>query len=164
LPYVGLEQPFAQTDYTYGYRFPITEAADFVAGAVWRASRGFWSTDPVVVSVNGVVRPSNQYILDRTEGTVTFTGSLPSSTDSVAVAYTATEPDEIAQATGIIAASLLSNRALVSRLPVMGSLRALRVAEVSIERGSARTGVQDTESIPVEAADLLEDFVFRTIA
>lgn len=166
LPFVGLQNPFARIDYTYGFRLPFTEQAFYQGegGYVWRAQSGFWTTDAIVVKINGVVANPVAYIIDRTEGTITWTaGTHPTGTDTVEVSGISRLPWAIATAIGIIATDRISNRAFVSH-QIPAGVRSFKVAEVAVDRGFPR-GQQGTPTIdiPVEAADKLAPYVYYPI-
>jgi len=165
-PAIGLSDPHSLIDYTYGTTYPISERIypDTVTNQ-WRASAGFWTSDPVVVRVNGVTRASD-YTVDTTEGTVLFTAPLPDvDDDTVELDYVTTLHPNIALATGIIAADRISSRNLVAAGFPAG-VRAFTVAEVRVERDLPRRGGQETvqSSVPPEAAELLADFKFYPLA
>lgn len=161
LPFVGFQQPHVVVNYTYGRRETVTERAYYgESGNTWVASRGSWIGAPEV-RVNGVLRNAADYTVDATEGSVTFVANVPDGDDAVTVTYTSSLPYDIAEATGIIAASLLSEQALVSQ--GLGGVRAFRVAEVSVERSYRSEGAAAALEIPLEAAAKLEGYIFRSV-
>lgn len=168
LPFVGLTQPYAKIDYTYGFRVPFDERAFYTGNGsyTWRAQTGFWTSDPVVVKINGVVANSANYTLDRMEGTITWTAATrPTGTDTVEVSGISRLPWDIAIAVGLIATDRISSRSFVaSQIPA--SVRSFRVAEVSVDRGFQRGGPSSVMSldIPQEAADKLGPFVYYPLA
>lgn len=160
LPQVGLTQPHAKLDYTYGEVFDFTERVYMTATTnLWRGTIGWWNATPVV-KVNGVVRSGNMTI-DLDEGTVLFTvSSLPGATDKVEIIGATKISPDIPLATGIIATDRISNRAfLASGIPV--GIRSFKVAEVAVDRGFQRAGAAVAEStLPPEAEEKLAPFVY----
>lgn len=163
LPYVGLEHPHFVATYTYGRTIPVAERLYYSDEAnTWRASSGFWTAASVVIQVNGVVVPSTDYQVDRVEGTIKFTANVPEDGDTVDASYTTSLHPDIAEAQGLIAASLISEKALVAR--GMAGLRAIKVAEISLERDFRREAKGTPVVIPPEASALLDPFIFRSVA
>lgn len=156
LPFVGLERPFLSLDYTYGWIIPFTERIYYSdIGNVWRASTGHWRSDPVTVKVNGVAH--GNFTVDRVEGTITFTSNIPSEDDAVDVTGVGSLPSAIPEAQGIIVAARITEKNLVAQ--GLGGLRAIRVAELSLERDYRRQDKGTSEvSIPPEAAELLAPY------
>jgi hypothetical protein len=162
LPFIGMTQPYVLLDYTYGYREPVSQwlVKDETAD-IWRASHGYWVADPTV-HVDGVLRTTGM-TFNQTLGTVEFTASPPAADAVVEIDVISSLPYDIAQATGMIAATKVSDRAWASK--GFGGLRTVAVAEVRLERDGARTGsgTSSRSNIPTEAADKLEGYIFRTI-
>ena len=162
LPFVGLTQPYAKIDYTYGERIVLTQQAFYQGegGMTWRAQTGFWTLDDVTVKINGTTVTTG-FTLNRREGTITWTTGNPNGTDDVEVTFTTSLQPDISLATGIIAAARLSDRKLLADGMPLG-VRAFRVAEVSVERDLPRrsSGAYEPPSIPAEAADKLDPFRF----
>lgn len=158
LPFIGLEHPFLSLDYTYGWIVPTTERVYYSdVGNVWRATTGHWRADPVTVQVNGVPVGSGTYVVDRVEGTIRFTSGIPTEDDAVDVTYVGSLPPAIPEAQGIIAASRITEKNLVAQ--GLGGLRAIRVAELSLERDYRRQDKGTSEvSIPPEAAEILAPY------
>ena len=164
LPFVGLSEPHLVTDYTYGQDYPVTERLYYAdSGYRWIGSVGNWRSDPVVVRVNGVTTPDADYAVDRVEGSITFSQNFPQDGDVVDADYVGSLHPDIALAQGVIAANKVTEKNLVAS--GMGNLRALRVAELSIERDYRRNSGNETPpTVPPEAAALLDPFVIRALA
>jgi len=167
LPFIGLSDPHATLDYTYGYRIPETVRLWYQGdgGYTWRAPSGFWTSDAIEVRVNDAIADPGDYTIDRTEGTITWDiGTQPSGTARVEADVVSRIPYDISLATGIIAAERISGRAIVEDGFPEG-IRSMRVAEVSIDRGLTRVGdVRGGVEIPDKAAELLGTYVFRPLA
>jgi hypothetical protein len=160
LPFIGATQPWVQLDYTYGYRDQIAQRLYYTEGGWWVANRGSWVSSPVV-KVNNVVRPSG-YDTDPVEGRIKFTANEPDHDDTVDIEVTSSLPYDIAEATGIIAASKLGDRSWAQK--GFTGLRDVAVAEVRLTRDQSRAQGSDARSnIPSEAADKLQAYVFRTV-
>lgn len=167
LPFVGLSEPHATLDYSYGRRFSIAEQIypDAIVANAWRATVGFWSSDAVTVTVNGVLR-TTAYTINRTEGTILFTSPFPAGSDTVEVTATGTLLPRIAIATGITAADRIGQRNLLAAGFPAG-VRSFRVAEVAVEKDMPRrlaAGQAPPDTLPPEAADLISDLVIRPLA
>lgn len=169
LPFVGLDQPHSLIDYTYGRSIPTLERIYYseTNSNTWRASIGWWASLPAPkVYVNDVERTID-FTVDRTEGTVTFTDApFPIETDTIDVSFAGTLHPDVALATGLIAAERVSSRELIAGGFPSG-IRRLKVAEVEVERDLARRGADTYASaatIPPEARDLLDPFIFRSLA
>jgi hypothetical protein len=171
LPFVGLSDPHVSIDYTYGRNIAMTERLYYPEEApyLWRASVGFWNTQAPAVRVNGTIQTSNGsvYTVDPIEGTITFVSNFPEDGDVVEIDYVTTLHPDIQEAQAIITAGILNEKALVAS--GLGGLRAIRVAELSLERDYRRTSgsaaqQQAQVTVPPEAAALLEPFAFRGLA
>ena len=158
IPNVGLADPLATANYTYGWDFTITDdRLTCTDGQTWRAQNQFWFNDTgrePVVRVNDTVVTTG-YTVDAYEGTVVFDDNLPA-TDTVSVDYHHKLPTDIQFGTGHIVAHLHGQAELHAR--GMAHLTALQVAEVRMERKSppATKGLAEMldELVP-EAALLL---------
>jgi hypothetical protein len=168
LPYVGLSEPHVSIDYTYGRNIAVSERLYYSEELyTWRASVGFWSSAPPAVRVNGLIQTSNGsvYTVDPIEGTITFVSAFPEDGDVIDIDYVTTLHPDIQEAQAIITAGILNEKALVSS--GLGGLRAIRVAELSLERDFRRAGGAADRAavvIPAEAEALLEPFAFRGLA
>jgi len=166
VPWIGLWRPVASINYTYGFEFPIEgEVLDIVDGRTFQAQHQFWTGTPVIY-VNGSEADTADYTVDATEGEVVFDEDAVPDVDDVVVAdYTYTLPQEIRDATALIAANRLSERELVAK--GMGRLASLRVEEVDLRRtyfnsprgGAATAGLV----VPPEAELLLAGFTHMTV-
>lgn len=165
LPWVGLSEPYAQLDYSYGRRIPETVRLWYQGegGFTWRAPMGFWAADPIEVRIDDVVADEDDYTIDRTEGTIRWTANNPDGDARVEADVVSRTTFDIPLATGIIAADRVSERELVAGGFPSG-IRSLRVAEVGIDRDIRRSrGVESEVTIPEKAADLLSGYIFRPV-
>lgn len=163
LPFVGLTQPHSKISYTYGYREQISEwLVKDIDADIWRASRGYWIEDTVELTVDGTPRTADLTI-DLVEGTVTFDADPPADEDvRVEINVVSSLPYDIAEATGLIAAAKMYDRSWATR--GWGGLRSVAVAEVRVERDTARNQSSESRAlVPPEAADILTGYVFTTI-
>lgn len=161
IPILGLSVPLAKLSYRYGWEFVVTsEFLEPTDARTYRAQNQFWVVDSLTVYVNGAEADPGDYTVELTEGTVEFTDQLTDG-DLVTADYSYTLPAEIAQATGLIATSLLDEQDL--RAKGMGRLEAVQVEEVSLRRTVPQRASQIKHSIPEAAEQLLEPFVFRTV-
>jgi hypothetical protein len=156
----GLYQPLAVLDYTYGYRNVITDdECDAASPMLYYATYGQWDpTVAPVVKIDGVVKTlTTDYTYNAADGSVTFT-TAPAPNTTVTVTYTATLPDAIAQATGIVATDLIGKSRNTQRMPGLSSMK---VAEITLTRQMGDRGryvTQNGISIPEDAAVLLGQF------
>jgi hypothetical protein len=169
LPFVGLSQPHAMLDYTYGRLIPVEDRLWYQGqgGYVWSGESAFWTSDPVTVRVGGVVANAADYTVDRTEGSVTWTNmaTVPSGTDTVEAEAISRQHPNVRLATAITSVQFINDRQLLEQGMPLG-IREFQVAEVRVARDYRRTaGRTEPEPIvPAEAADLLAPFVFRAVA
>lgn len=154
---VSLRNPVTKLDYTYGYDF--VETGDYLEpsdAGLYRAEHQFWSTDPTPIVYKNAVEVTSGFSIDYNEGTVAFDTPL-SAEDIVTATYHHTLPSEISQATGLIAASLISDRDLISK--GLGNLAEIQVEEVRLRRDSRRTGTfVVADAVPDTAKALLSGF------
>ena len=168
LPFVGLSEPHAVLDYTYGRLIPKTERLWYAGqgGNTWRGISGFWTNDAIEVRVNGSVADDGDYTIDRTEGAILWTdlSTRPSGTDTVEADVVTRQHPDLALATGMTVASLFSDRELLRQGMPLG-VRAFRVAEVSVERDFRRSAQATSvvPMVPLEAEELLAPFVYRPL-
>lgn len=155
----GLYSPVAEVSYTYGYNLSTTEilTADELTKTFTGSSQ--WWTGTPVISKNGT-HITTGFTIDLDEGAVTFSTPLTAE-DVVLAAYDHRLPQEIAEATALIATDALGERDLVAR--GMSGLARLSVEEVTLQRSVPR-GVQTiTMEVRPEVALLLENWIFRTV-
>lgn len=161
VPNIGLAQPIMECDYTYGWDFNAgVEELEPSDARQYRAQNQWWTDAPVTVLVNDAT-PAGAYEIDRDEGTVSFDVALETD-DIVTAAYHFTLPYEIAQATGIVAAAMVSDERLAALN--MGGLSRLRVAEIDISREMPKSNrMGAVSSLPQAALDLLSGLEFITV-
>lgn len=159
----GLYTPVAEVSYTYGYAFEVIGERMYVTdGNTYQAGHGAWSISPDPVIYRNGVAVTTGFTIDYDEGEVTFT-SPNAATDVITADYTYTLPDGITQATAITATSMLGERALAAK--DMTGLSSIKVAEVALARTNrGMLGLQALDAIPMEAASLLDPFIFRSVA
>lgn len=160
LPNIGLNQPHAIMDYTYGWQFAITDdVLDPTDGFTFRAQNQWWVADSVTIYKNGV-DVTDDVTLDLNEGTATF-ATQPLVSDLITADYTHKLPRDIAFATGIIATNFLNEREL--NASGMGRVEAMQVEEISIRRSLPQRSQLQLKVIPEEAALLLAGYVYTTV-
>lgn len=159
---VSLRNPVAQLDYTYGWEF--TEVGDYLEptdAREYRSEHQFWTADPAPIIYVNAVEQTTGFTINREEGTVVFDDPLTTA-DIVTADYTHPLPSEISQATGLIAASLISDRELITK--GLGNLAEIQVEEVRLRRDSGRTGTfVVANAIPDSAKALLSGFQHVTV-
>lgn len=162
----GLYQPIVSIGYDYGYRAAVTDdPCEALSPAKFIASYGMWDAgSDINVYVDGVLQASG-YTTNVWDGTVTFT-SAPAAGSEVTVDYTATLPDAVAQATGIIAVDLIAQSRIAAR--GMVGLQSLKVAEIAITQMTANTSTdyvtRNGIRIPAAAAALLGSYALGRAA
>lgn len=161
----GLYQPQAKISYTYGYRAAITgDACEADSPTVFYATYGQWDAlADVEVQIDGVTANPATYSVNAAEGSVTFS-TAPAPGTEVTASYTATLPDAIAQATGIVATDLMAKARNDARMPGLSSMK---VAEITITRNTGDRGRYVTRngiSIPEDAAALLGAYALGSAA
>jgi len=162
VPNLGLLVPVAETDYTYGYSFPVTGDRLYATdGMTFRGQANYWAADPApVLYVGGAVASGGTYAIDYEDGSVKFTSLV---SDSVTADYTYTLPQPFAYATGEIATSLLGERDLAAK--GMRALAGMDLAEISLRRTLRGNDVRSevSTSIPETALTLLAPYRFQTV-
>lgn len=160
---VGMWSPQAQVSYTYGYTFAeVDEPLDATDAAVYSAQHQWWAASPApVIKKNGAIITVG-FVIDYSEGTVTFAVPL-TATDLVTATYTHTLPWQIAQATAIIAAEDLGETAL--RAKGMAGINALTVGEISLRRAGTQgpSAVAIADNISEKTQMLLAPFIFQSL-
>lgn len=159
-PNIGLEQPQLNISYTYGSLLPaFNEELEVSDGKTFRAQNQWWSTTPApVIRINGAVETTG-FTIDSEEGTVTLT--TVTATTRVNVDYYHRLAPPIAEATAVIAADRLGDRALTRR--GMHGLQTLTIGEVQVRRPMERMNVGDALPIPIAAASLLDPYRFISV-
>lgn len=160
----GTYQPIALISYTYGYLQPVVDdPCEAETPNLYWASFGQWADAPETVKIDGVEQDSG-YTVNPTDGSIKFvTPPLPNA--SVTVSYSASLPDAVVQATGLIAVDLIGQSRIASR--GMLGIQSIKVAEVAITQmaqSGARYSVRNGVSIPDAAAAFLLPFVRGTSA
>ena len=157
IPNVGLAQPIAKADYTYGWDFEVVdEPMTCSDGQTWRAQNQFWFTDTdraPTIKKNGAAITTG-FTIDSIEGTVVFEDNLLA-TDTVSASYHYRLPSDIQFGTGHIVAHLHGQAELHAR--GMAHVNRMTVAEVTLERRDppATKSLVDTLDILVPEAALL---------
>lgn len=135
IPILGMREPVAVVDYTYGWTFPVTGEMFYPDDSlkVFRGENQWWTSDTVTVYIDGVDHTSD-FTIDRNEGTLTRATQVPS-TSVVTVDYTYTLPTDIAHAVAIVASNAINANAF-QQANVRG-LQEMKVeeTEVRFERG-----------------------------
>lgn len=159
---VTLRNPVTRLDYTYGYDFE--EVGDYLQptdAREYRSEHQFWASNPVPQIYKNSVAVTTGFSINALEGTVIFDSPLAAE-DIVTADYHHTLPSEISQATGLIAASLISDRDLISK--GLGNLAEIQVEEVRLRRDSRRTGTfVVADAIPDTAKALLAGFQHMSV-
>ena len=163
MPYIGLHQPIFRVNYTYGYRFVVTdEFIEPVDARTYQAQNQFWTDDAVEVKVAGVVSDPADYTVDRREGWIVF-DALQDPDAEITVSYVYTMPNDIQQACTLLVARDIAESDL--RAKGMEGLVSVRVKDVELRRAVAAksTGTSgNAADMPSDAAAYLEGYVFRT--
>lgn len=140
VPVLGLRQPVAELDYTYGWSFPVTGETFYADSTlkVFHGENGWWdNTQTVNVYVNGTIQATNAYTVNYNEGTVTFTAPVTNGT-GVTVDYTYKLPNEIFEATSLVMANAINSNA--AQAANLRGLQGLRVEETEMRWGNPRSG------------------------
>jgi hypothetical protein len=159
---LSLNTPVSQMDYTYGYTFPVVNETLYETdGNTFRAQNQWW-TGEVEVRVNDTPLDSGDYTVDTDEGTVLITNDLVAG-DVVKADYSHRLPQNIAEATTVIARDHLEQRSLTSK--GLGGLLEVQVAEVRLRRPTPTATLMrdDALRVPEEAKVLLAPYIFRSV-
>jgi len=160
-PLVGLVQPIARIDYTYGYSFTtVDEYLSKTDGLTWRAENQFWDASAVTVKVNGVAVTTG-FTVNKEEGIVVFGAALPAGS-TVQASYGYPLIPEIPQAVGMSVADFIGNKQLVEK--GMTGVQSLRVGDIAIERPRPRAESSNISmDLPDSAKQLLRGLEFWTV-
>lgn len=140
---IGLRNPVARLDYTYGWEFDITDEelvltdatiSSATANVELQASAQFWLPAGIVeVKQDGTeLTPTTDYTVDKVEGTVTIGSYDPAKTYTAS--YTYTLPTDIAKATQLVVTDLIGQSAIASS-GLLG-LSGIKVEEIELRQSS----------------------------
>jgi len=161
VPIIGLVQPIARIDYSYGHSFPaVDEYLSKTDGKTWRAENQFWDDTDVVIKVDGVERSSG-FTVNKNEGTVVFDDALAAGSE-VTASYGYPLYPEIPQAVGMAVADFIGDKQLMAR--GMSGVQSLRVGDIAIDRPRPRAATSNISvDLPDPAKQLLNGLEFLTI-
>jgi hypothetical protein len=161
---LGLYNPVARISYTYGWSFEVSgDVLESETPTVFSAAYGNWdnAVEPVVSVAGTELDPLTDYTVDFDDGVVTLV-TAPSPGEVVTADYTYTCPSPVVDAVGYATTAILSNARMASR--GMDGLSSLRVAEVSLTRMAQSASTRNGVSLPLEAANLVDGYVFGSVA
>jgi len=169
VPSLGLAQPVAVLDYTYGYEFEVVDELlqpieaesgedDFVT---YMGAYGMWDgTADVIVRQGNVVLDPGDYSIDYDGGFIDL--ATPNSGDEdITADYVYTVPWEAQEANALAAQTWLGDRSLTAK--GMTGLESLEVEEIRIRRIGSRSGAERGIALPESATLLLDGLVFMTV-
>ena len=166
VPQLGLSQPVALIDYTYGTRYAVVDeqavALPTVSGGPtqYLAENGYW--DPAVaveVKKNDSI-VSSGFNLDRDTGLITF-DTPNAEADTVAASYTYRVDPDIVEGNNLIAVAMLGERSLAAK--GLTGLDEIEVEEVRLRRTRSRGADQQTIDVPDAAKSFLDGHRFWTV-
>lgn len=171
VPALGLSQPIALLDYSYGYSFGIVdeeliplpaESGEIDADdTVYMSLNGYWDGDEAItIKRNGAEVDSGEYTLDLDSGFVTF-DSANEPTDELTASYTHKVPWEVARANALGAVAFIGESKLVGK--GMTGIESIEVEEVRLRRIGSRSGAEKGIALPAVAQTLLDGFVYMTV-
>lgn len=158
---LGLYNPVARISYSYGWTFDVAgDVLEAESPTVYTAAYGNWSqSPPAVIYLDGVEQGSG-YTVDFDDGTVTF-ATAPGVGVEVTADYEYLCPSEVVDAIGYTTTMDLTRARINQR--GMAGLSSLKVAEVSMSLLQA-PATKNKATIPAEAADLVDGYVFGSAA
>ena len=161
VPIIGLTQPIARIDYTYGQTFPETdEYLEVTDGLTFRAQNQFWTDAAVTVKLDGNIITTG-FTVDRDEGTIVF-DEAQAADAVIQASYTYGMYPEIGQAVGLCVAGFIGDKQLVEK--GMTGVQSLRVGDIAIDRPRPRAATSNISvDLPDEAKQLLNGLEFVTI-
>lgn len=132
IPNIGLRQPVARVDYTYGWVFQSTDEELTYSGGTLDAGNQFWFTDEdVVIKANGTeLTAGADYTVDYTEGEVTV--SNYDSATSYTASYFYPLPEAIARASSLILNDVVGQTSIAAA-GLLG-LSGIKVEEVELRQ------------------------------
>lgn len=162
---LGLFNPIARVSYTYGWDFPVTgDVLEADNPSQFSAAYANWSTLVVpTVYFDGTEVDPDDYTVSYDDGIVTFSaGNNPGVGVEVTADYTYLPPSAIPDAIGLTTTMLLGSARMAQR--DMIGLQSIKVAEVALTAlAPSQTTTKNGATIPSEAADLLDGYVFGSI-
>ncbi len=165
VPQMGLIDPVAYLDYTYGREIAVVNEEIYSSdgeGVEFMAPDGFWlSSYPVTVKVDGIeMAEGTDYSLDHRGGFVTFTSAVDEE-DVVEISYVYAIPREVARATALGTVTFMGEAGLVAA--GLTGVESLKAEELEIRRIGSRSGAEKGVSLPAAAQSLLYGYVFWTV-
>jgi hypothetical protein len=159
LPNIGLRQPVAKIDYTYGYDFAAEEMVAAQSGGVFVADNQFFTDEDIVLAdpAGDVVLPAD-YTVNKTEGIVTL-NTPPDIGDVYTLVYHYKVPPAVSRATALLVTELAGAASIASS--GLTGLSGIKVEEVELRQGKTNFL---TTGISGPAASLLAPFVVRSMA
>lgn len=169
VPALGLSQPVAILDYSYGRDLPVVDEELIALPAEsgeedwseYMALNGYWdSTATVAVKKNGVALDSSDFTVDYDSGFVTL-ATAATENDELTASYTHKVPWEVARANALGAASFIGESRLAAK--GMTGIESIEVEEVRLRRIGSRSGAEKGIALPAVAQSLLDGYVFMTM-
>lgn len=160
---LGLYNPVAKITYTYGWAFDVVgDVLEAESPTVFSGAYGNWNqSPPAVIYLDGVEQLTG-YTINFDDGQVTF-ATAPSPGVEVIADYEYSAPSEIVDAIGYATTAELTRTRINQR--GLAGLSSLKVAEVSMSvMNPAQMVSRNGATIPVEAANLIDGYVFGSVA
>jgi hypothetical protein len=160
LPNIGLRQPVARLNYTYGYDFYAEEVVTAQSGGFFLADNQFFTDEDIIlIDANDDLVLPTDYTVNKTEGTVTM-ATPPTIGIEYTLSYHYKIPPAVVRATSMLVTDLIAAASLATTgVSILGSLK---VEEVEI-RSNTKTGFLNT-GVHGAAASLLAPYVVRSMA
>lgn len=168
VPQMGLIDPVAILDYTYGRRIPVVDDEIYAINPTasgdedfeFMAQDGYWWPDSdVTVKLDGDELDSGDYTLDRSGGFITI--PTATATSEVTASYDYRIPREVVRATALGTVAFLGEARLAAAN--MTGIESLKAEELEIRRIGSRSGAEKGVSLPAAAQGLLSGYQFWTV-
>ena len=169
VPALGLSQPVAILDYTYGRTMAMVDEELIALPAEsgeedwteYMSLNGYWDQSAdVTIKKGGITLDSGEYEVDYDSGFITLQ-TAATADDTLTASYTHLIPWEIARATALAAVTFIGESRLVSK--GMAGIESIEVEEVRLRRVGSRSGAERGIELPAAAQSLLGGYVFMTV-
>lgn len=159
LPNIGLRQPVARLNYTYGHEFYAEDALAAESGGLMYADNQFFTDDAVVLKdAAGATIAAGDYEVDRTEGKITLDTPVTIG-NRYTLAYYYKLPPAVMLATAMLVTDITAATSIASS--GLSGLSAIKVEEVELRQSK---GNFLSSGVSVPAQSLLAPYVVRSMA
>lgn len=163
VPVIGLRQPVAELEYTYGWTFPVVRDRLYADETLttFAGSHQWWdATAPVRVYLDGVEQNPANYAVDHDEGIIQFAGQIFDG-KGVTADYTHRLPAEIRDAMRLLYVNISEAARMVSS--GLTSVKQIKVEEAMLAYSDSKRTVLE-QFVDPRVETLLAPYRFRSWA